>query len=74
MQAYLETCRSLAESISNIRIDFRGEIVPADIPVKLKQYHFLLMPTLGENFGHAIAEALNHATPVIISNQHHGVV
>lgn len=65
---YLETCRSLAESISNIRIHFRGEIVPADIPVKLKQYHFLFMPTLGENFGHAIAEALNHATPVIISN------
>ncbi|MBX7051478.1 MAG: glycosyltransferase family 4 protein [Flavobacteriales bacterium] len=67
-QKYLETCMALAESASDVRIHFRGEIVPTDIPSKLKQYHFLFMPTLGENFGHAIAEALNHCTPVIISD------
>lgn len=66
--SYLQTCRSLAESIDHVKINIRGEISPQEIPGKLKQYHFMFMATLGENFGHAIAEALNHATPVIISD------
>jgi hypothetical protein len=42
---------------------------PAEIAARWKDYHFLYLPTRGENFGHAIAESLNHATPVIISDQ-----
>ena len=30
--------------------------------------NFFILPTLGENFGHAIYEALGTGTPVIISN------
>lgn len=32
-------------------------------------YHFFLMPTAHENYGHAIVEALSHGCPVIISDQ-----
>jgi glycosyltransferase involved in cell wall biosynthesis len=39
------------------------------VPSTLQQYHFFYLPTWGENFGHAIAEALNAATPVIISDK-----
>ncbi len=67
-QSYLEECRELADSIQQVKIRFRGEIKPSDIPEMLLQYHFFYLATLGENFGHAISEALTHATPVIISN------
>jgi glycosyltransferase involved in cell wall biosynthesis len=66
--AYLAACRALAQNIRGIHISFRGEIVPLDIPAVLTQHHFFYLATLGENFGHAIAEALTNATPVIISN------
>ena len=67
-QSYLDECRAIGESIENVKIRFRGEIKPSDIPTMLFNYHFFYLTTLGENFGHAISEALTHATPVIISN------
>jgi glycosyltransferase involved in cell wall biosynthesis len=35
----------------------------------LKDYDAMLMPTLGENFGHIILESLCASCPVIISDQ-----
>lgn len=68
-EAYLEECISIARTISDASISFPGEIAPADIPGALKNAHFFFMPTWGENFGHAIAEALQHGKPAIISNR-----
>lgn len=65
---YLQECQDIAETIKHVKIRFKGEILPSTIPEVLKDYHFFFMPTLGENFGHAISEALTHATPVIISD------
>ncbi len=67
--SYLAECQKLADSIAHVKIRFTGEIPPAEIPEALKQYHFFYMATLGENFGHAISEALTNATPVIISDR-----
>ncbi|MFZ4785015.1 MAG: glycosyltransferase family 4 protein [Flavobacteriales bacterium] len=67
-EAYAERCRMLiAESGKDIRL--MGEISPYQLSELYAQYHFFLLPTWGENFGHAISEALLHATPVIISNK-----
>ncbi len=66
---YFEVCLKVAQSIGNAAIQFKGEIEPALIPAALAQYHFFYMTTWGENFGHAIAEALGHATPVLITNK-----
>lgn len=66
---FLNECKSLAQQIPNVEIEFKGEIAPHLVPSTLQQYHFFYLPTLGENFGHAIAEALSNATPVIISNK-----
>jgi len=68
-EVYLNECKAMALSVEGVAINFKGEVPPHEIPALLAQYHFFYMPTLGENFGHAIAEALNSATPVIISNK-----
>lgn len=68
-EVYLEECKELASQVKGVKIEFKGEVAPHQIPTLLGEYHFFYMPTLGENFGHAIAEALTHSTPVIISNR-----
>lgn len=66
---YLEECKSIAATIEGACITFPGEIAPADIPSALQKAHFFYMTTWGENFGHAIAEALQLGKPVIISDR-----
>jgi glycosyltransferase involved in cell wall biosynthesis len=67
-EEYLNLCKNEAESIPHASIHFKGEIDPMHIAGALQEYHFFYMPTWGENFGHAIAEALGNATPVLITN------
>lgn len=38
------------------------------VPDKLAEYDLFFLPTLGENFGHVIAEALSSGLPVLISD------
>jgi glycosyltransferase involved in cell wall biosynthesis len=68
-EAYLNECKQLASQIQGARISFPGEIAPEEIPNALQNAHFFYMATWGENFGHAIAEALQHGKPVIISDR-----
>lgn len=68
-ESFLAACKALASTIAGVAVEFKGEVPPDKIPTLLAHYHFFYMPTLGENFGHAIAEALNSGTPVIISNK-----
>ncbi|WP_306640449.1 glycosyltransferase [Sanyastnella coralliicola] len=67
-EAYLQACKEAAAALKTISIDFKGEIPPSLIPEKFNDQHFFYLPTLGENFGHAIAEALLSGVPVIISD------
>jgi glycosyltransferase involved in cell wall biosynthesis len=61
--------KSIAKMPTNITITYHGAIPNTDVINKLVGYHFFLLPTLGENFGHAILEALTAGCPVIISDQ-----
>jgi len=65
---YLEKCKSLLIDSPNRNIRLMGEVSPNELSKIYSKYHFFLLPTWGENFGHAISEALCHSTPVIISN------
>lgn len=67
-EAYAEQCRERIVKES-LPIRLMGEVNPYHIGELYAQYHFFLLPTWGENFGHAISEALLHSTPVIISNK-----
>ena len=52
-----------------IVINYKGSIEGSKVPAMLQNYHIFIMPSEGENFGHAILEALSCGCPVIISDQ-----
>ncbi len=54
---------------SNIIVRSAGSIPHENVAETLTKYHFFVLPTLGENFGIAIIEALAAGCPVIISDR-----
>ena len=52
----------------NIQAVWEGFLDPEKLHAELRKAHWFIMPTLGENFGHAIFEALAAGLPVIIGN------
>lgn len=68
--AYWAECQAISASLSaNIRVRYQG-VAPFDGAVEvLAGYHLFFLPTLSENFGHAIWEALVADCPVLISDQ-----
>jgi glycosyltransferase involved in cell wall biosynthesis len=66
---YLNDCLKIANRMNErVKVRFRGEVRNKDVPATLFDYHFFVLPTLGENFGHVIVEALAAGCPLIISN------
>lgn len=53
----------------NIQVNYKGAVLPDEVTATLQQYDCFVLPTLGENFGHAIFEALAAGIPVLISDQ-----
>ena len=69
-QQYWNGCKEILNQLPlNIQAEYKGEIENRKVSETLKQYHFMLMPTLGENFGHIIIESLDAGCPVIISDK-----
>jgi glycosyltransferase involved in cell wall biosynthesis len=67
---YWKECELLISSLpQNIKVNYRGSVDGSTINDVLKNYHFFIMPSEGENFGHAILEALSSGCPVIISDK-----
>ena len=52
-----------------LTIDFLGEKSPPELPSFYQDAQCLLVPSLTENFGVVIAEALGNGLPVIVSDQ-----
>jgi len=68
--SYWESCLEVMRNApKNIQIEYFGLLAPEDVEHALSQHHFFLLPTQGENFGHAIFEAMSAGLPVIISDQ-----
>ena len=66
---YWAACQEAAKLLpKNIRFQYCGELEPMQVPDKLAEYDLFFLPTLGENFGHVIAEALSSGLPVLISD------
>ncbi|MBK3517667.1 glycosyltransferase [Carboxylicivirga marina] len=65
--AYWEKCLPLIEKNKD-RIKYVGQVAPKEVVETLLPYDFFILPTLGENFGHVIFEALTAGKPVIISH------
>lgn len=61
--------RLIAALPAGQEVRFMGTLPSAELLVALSDYHFAVLPTRGENFGHAIFEAMLAGLPVIISDQ-----
>jgi len=61
-------CKPLI-SKSRKKINYRGVLDHQLVHTTLSKYHFFILPTLGENYGHAIREALESGLPIIISDR-----
>jgi len=69
-KAYWGSCQQLiALSPPSLSVRYKGEVEHERLHDLLKNYDVMLMPTLGENFGHAIIEALDAGLPVVISDR-----
>lgn len=68
--AYWEDCSQLVNKLpSTISASFLGEQTHDFILSQIEKHHLFVLPTQGENFGHAIFEALALGRPVMISDQ-----
>jgi glycosyltransferase involved in cell wall biosynthesis len=69
-EVYWETCKQqIAQLPSNIQCNYIGPQANEQLYQLLLQNHLFVLPTTGENFGHAIIEALLAGRPVLISDQ-----
>lgn len=69
-ESYWDLCRQQIDQMpSRIKINYTGEKEHHQIMEELGRHHILALPTQGENFGHAIFEALSIGRPVLISDQ-----
>lgn len=67
---YVQQCKEVAEKLpENIKVRFMGDVPSPDLPKVFKLYHFSVLTTHAENFGHSIFEGMLAAKPVIISDR-----
>ncbi|WP_136161132.1 glycosyltransferase [Sphingomonas flavalba] len=67
---YWRQCQAeIAHLPDNILIHYREALHPDKVLATLSAYDFFFFPTLGENYGHVISEALAAGLPVLISDQ-----
>lgn len=65
-EAYWQEILSEAHGV---RVEHAGSVPQSLVPQSLAAHHVFVLPTLGENFCHAIAEALSVGVPCLISDR-----
>lgn len=69
-QKYWEECQDQIRLCQpNVMVKYKGEAPHEELNRILQNYDVMLLPTMGENFGHSIIEALSAELPVIISDR-----
>jgi glycosyltransferase involved in cell wall biosynthesis len=56
------------QEFGSIKIQMHGHKNQDELKSFYEKAHLFFLPSRGENYGHAIAEALSYGTPVVISN------
>ena len=70
IEEYWQRCKKELEKLpANISWEYSGNVESEKVVEKLEQHHIFLFPTLGENYGHVIHEALSAGCPCILSDQ-----
>jgi|NGEPerStandDraft_6_1074524.scaffolds.fasta_scaffold31402_2 glycosyltransferase involved in cell wall biosynthesis len=65
---YWARCQSVMERIpAQVEISYMGVLAPDEVRETFNAYDAFVFPTLGENFGHVVAESLSASCPVLCS-------
>lgn len=66
---YWAKCETIIKSLSsNIEVNYKGMLNSELVQETISNYHYLILLSYSENYGHAIVESFSCGTPVIISN------
>ena len=69
-QNYFSRCKKIIDTLpDHVKVNFLGSMPAKDIQAFAVEADFFFLPTAGENYGHAIVEALLTGVPVVISDQ-----
>ena len=69
-KAYWGSCQAAIKKLpKGVSVNYRGTLNHSDVVPTLTGYDLFLFPTLGENFGHVIPEAMMAGLPVLLSDQ-----
>jgi len=69
-EAYAGRCRDLVPGgDATLRVFWHGEVPPENVRSTLADHDVFFLPTLGENFGHGIFEALAAGVPAVVSDR-----
>lgn len=68
-RSYEAECRLALRKCGSAVVNFCGHISHDQVHVVLSSYDVMVLPTLNENFGHIVGEALGAGCPVLISDQ-----
>jgi glycosyltransferase involved in cell wall biosynthesis len=67
---YYAACRNRAATLGpHVRVEFHGDVPHELVGEMLARHDLYFLPTRGENYGHAIVEALGAGLPVLISDR-----
>lgn len=67
---YWEECGEIIKDAPpNVSVIFHGELEHSNVLKELSRHDIFFLPTLGENFGHAIHEAMSAGLPALISDR-----
>ncbi len=69
-EQYWQRCQAAIATLPpNVRVPWHGEVAPEHVPEVLATAHVVFMPSVGENFGHSMLEALSVGRPLLISDR-----
>ena len=67
---YWKQCERLMQGLPpHVTVIYHGNVLPEQVIQVMASYDLFFLPTLGENFGHVILEALLAGCPVLISDR-----
>lgn len=69
-EIYWKKCKEELKKLpENIKWDYKGNVEPENVQEIFAEYDMFLFPTMGENYGHVIFEALSVGCIPVISDQ-----
>ncbi|WP_170990286.1 glycosyltransferase, partial [Escherichia coli] len=69
-EKYWAECMLIINKLpQNVKVNYLGGIKPTQVIDLLKSSHLFFLPTLNENYGHAIVESMINSNVVLISDQ-----